>query len=250
MLSSAIRVIARTAAIQLEEVAAAHAVQSHRSADDRRRPEPTSVGTGSLPPHMVPKHGSSVGTASSPNASQQHSHSIDGEEKSEEVKEVERKIERLLQRVKQPQHSTQHASTSTETTKPVVGELPDSVKVPGTIRPNPSISPTGSPTSGHKDNAAGSASHASAPAAMPFEGLNTASTSASNACVNSKTQDSDRSAPNAQGTTNVPESVIDTPLASASTTPVAHQSSPVSATQPEVIESPQDDEDVSIISSM
>ena len=269
MLSSAIRVLARTAAIQLEEVAAAHAVHSHRPSPDldRRRPDiKASVGTGSLPPNMVPAdgHASQVSaqaqrrhenTEGLTSAGSSGSVGVEGEEKSEEVKEVERKIERLLQRVKKPEIPQQQQylqqqgdSTLAGSKQGVTGqvdELPDAMKVPGTIRPDPSHSPTGSPTPGHAEKLSKIFSQSAASKPVPTPGPIQASSTVPTATISKPpVEEPAKSNPIAPSAASAAEIPFDTPLASVSTTSAAPAASSSNAAQPEVAEIVPEEEDV------
>jgi hypothetical protein len=112
MLVSAIRVLARAAAIQVEEVAATHAVHQPRSAYKGKEREVFDLGTeprdgldrGALSHSAAPAATSSTLTNDlDPNAT---------EEKSEDVLEVERKIAKLLERAKQREKQAAVASSA------------------------------------------------------------------------------------------------------------------------------------------
>lgn len=160
MLTAAIRVLARTAAIQLEEVAAAHAV--HRSIKGKEREAQVTPNL-SRPPsdRTAAAYGNPVESSSIP--------LVKVEESSPEVKEVEEKIQRLLRRVQrnsptsidQNQAASSSSATSasqslqdraesfapevvTETHSAESSKLPLSSRLPKTIQPS---TPRSLPTS-------------------------------------------------------------------------------------------------------
>ena len=150
MLTSAIRVLARSAAIQLEEVAAAHAVHQPKSAYKGKEREVADLG---LDPRDRFDR-AAFPDASRPVTADEAALSGSGvsvdEEKSEEVLEVERKIAKLLERAKQREKqaaTASPASTPTPTASAhhslrideeqptkVAERLPESARAPKTIQ--------------------------------------------------------------------------------------------------------------------
>ena len=193
---------------------------------------------------MVPKEGpvrQAEPVQSSAASAQGSGSRIIEEEKSEEVREVERKIERLLQRVKQPQAApTVPAAVDVGTAQ----ELPHSIKVPGTIRPHSRLSPTASPTSGHREKTPDISSGPSTSAtAQSTEPLRNATTLPHASALSSSEAESSRtvSKPTTGAKDSAPE--VETPLASTSLTAAAMVEPPQTTPQAEATEITQDDEE-------
>jgi hypothetical protein len=125
MLAAAIRVVARTAALQIEEVAATHATLRSANASSyanaKGKGKERQVENGRIGPESS---GSRVVASHSDTATQSLLEQ-EQEEKSAELKEAEEKIQRLLRRVK---HSPAgHAE------RPQVEALPEETLVPKTV---------------------------------------------------------------------------------------------------------------------